>query len=113
MPLLDQKPQVKEFILQNFDLPNGAWAEVRIGSHFKHLGGKRLGPYTVQVRPKGTHEISPVVLTLCTTYQFLDRNGASVDLDVAGRADVVDVREKLVSVQLREAREMDTRPACP
>lgn len=77
MPLLSQKPQIREFIVENFDVPKGAWADVRVGSHFKHLGGKRLGPYTVEIRPKGRSTMSPVVLTLCTTYQFVGRDGSA------------------------------------
>ncbi len=94
-------------------MPKGAWADVRIGSHFEHLGGKRLGPYQVEIRPKGSSSMSPVVLTLCTTYDFLDRNGKRIDPDGPGLEDAVDVREKLVSVQLTEAREADRRPVCP
>jgi hypothetical protein len=113
MPLLDQKPQVKQFILQNFDMPNGAWAEVRLSSDYKHLGGQRLGPYTIRVRAKGAETMSTIVLTLCTTYRFLDRAGKPMKRDSPREQDAFDVQEKLVSVQLRPLEEADRRPVCP
>lgn len=112
IPLLGQKPQIKEFVLQNFDMPTGAWAEVRIGSHFEHLGGRRLGPYTVEIRTKGSSTMSPVVLTLCTTYEFLDRDGKRISPESPRVTGAVDVRESLVDVRLTEARETGSRPAC-
>ena len=111
--LLEQKPQLREFILQTFDMPKGAWAEVRLGSHFTHLGGKRLGPYTIRVTPKGSSSLSPVVITLCTSYQFLNRSGKVVKADSDEEFKATDVAEKLISVQLRQASEVNMRPSCP
>lgn len=111
--LLKQKPQIREFILQNFDMPKGAWADIRLGPHYKHLGGKRLGPYTVQVTPKGSSSFSPVVITLCTSYQFLDRHGKVIKAESDEEFEATDVAEKLVGVQLRQASEGNMRPSCP
>jgi hypothetical protein len=111
--LLVQKPQIKEFVVQAFDMPRGAYAEIRLGSHFKHLGGARLGPYTAMVTPKGSSEFSSVVLTLCTEYQFLGRNGEPIKEDSPDLVDATDVKETLVSVQLTQASELSNRPTCP
>lgn len=111
--LLDQKPQIKEFVVQTFDMPKGAYAEIRLGSHFKHLGGARLGPYSVMVTPKGSSSFSPVVLTLCTEYQFIGRNGKLIKEESPGFFDATEVKETLLSVQLRQASEFSNRPNCP
>lgn len=113
LELLKQKPQIREFILQNFDMPKGAWGAVRIGSHYPHLGGKRLGPYTIQVAPKGRTELSPIVITLCTANTFYDASGKALPADSRDEYLAVRVQEKLLSVQLRQASEAFMAPACP
>lgn len=113
LELLKQKPQIREFILQNFDMPKGAWGAVRLGPHYPHLGGKRLGPYTIEVAPKGSTTLSPVVLTLCTTNTFYDPAGHALKADSPEEFQAVRVQERLVSVQLRQASEVYDAPTCP
>ncbi|HVY24854.1 MAG TPA: hypothetical protein VG962_16025 [Steroidobacteraceae bacterium] len=113
MTLLDQKPQIKEFVLQNFDMPKGAWAEIQLSSQYKYLAGKRLGPYTIPVTPKGNPILSSVVLTLCTSYVFIDRNGKPMKAETPDTFKAAGIKETLVSVQIRQASEAQNPPVCP
>lgn len=113
LELLKQKPQIREFILQSFDMSHGAWGAIRLGSHYTHLGGKRLGPFTIQLALKGSTTVSPVILTLCTTNTFYGKSGRAIAEGSDAEFQAVRVEEKLVSVQLRQASEVNDEPICP
>ena len=102
--LLEQTPQIRLALLRSFELPNSAFAEVRLGPNFKHLSAYRLGPYTFQVHAKGSNGGSAAVfVTLCTTFQFLDSSGKVLPQDSDAQFDATGVDERVTGVILRES----------
>lgn len=112
IPLLNQKPKIKNFIFQNFESSDGALAMVRMGNHFKNLGGKRLGPYIFSVTPKGSNKKSDVAVMLCTSYQLLNKKGQVIKEDSPDETNAAAVKETLLSVQLIQEADID-RASCP
>lgn len=45
---LAEQPATYQWLRTALQFPNAAWAEVRLGPQFPHLGGHRLGPYSFQ-----------------------------------------------------------------
>ena len=108
--LLDRTPPLKR-ALESLEPARTASAEVRLGPHFKHLGGQRLGPYSFEARPKdGKGGI--VHVTLCTTYRFVDGAGHVLPRDSDAAFDAVQVRERVTAVILR-ASAGDAAAQCP
>lgn len=107
--LISQKPEIRDFLRSSVRLSNSAYAEVRLGSHFKHLGGARMGPYTIGA--KSLKEYRPFLVVLCTKSRFLDRKGNALPEDRMTEATSMD--EKLTAVMLRQENEIESRPACP
>lgn len=103
LELLSQKPALKEFIVQGFDLPDSAWADIRLGSHFEHLGGTRLGPYTLDIRVRNMPDSPRLKLTVCTKAQFLDDAGRFISEDAPELFGAAAVRETLVKVNFTPA----------
>lgn len=109
--LLQQKPQLSSILLQSIDLPSSAYAEVRLGSHFKHLSAFRLGPYTFQARPKGSKGSGTITVTLCTQYQFLDSSGKVIPQGSDREFDAMQVQEQLTAIVFSETAEQ-MRASC-
>lgn len=107
LPLLAQKPEIRDAVLSSLVLLDSAFGEVRLGSHFTYLGGERLGPYTI--RAKVQQSGKPIQLVLCTTSQFLSQSGRPLSED--DMFDAVRVEEKLDFVMLRDAG-AQSRPDC-
>jgi hypothetical protein len=101
--LLQQTPQIRLALLQSLDLPSSAYAEVRLGLNFKHLSAYRLGPYTFQAHAKGSTSSGAIMVTLCTTYQFLDSSGKVLPQDSDVQFDATQVQERVTGVVLRES----------
>lgn len=54
MPLLKQNTELYDFVTANLELETSGWA-TRIGSRVNEdLGGARIAPYSVRVKPKGS-----------------------------------------------------------
>jgi len=96
--LLAQRPALRDFLRSTLRLSDSAFAEVRLGSHFTHLGGARLGPYTISAT--SLQGGKPIEVVLCTTARFLDRNGK--DLPENRIEEATATRETLTGVMLRE-----------
>lgn len=107
LPLLAQKPEIRDAILSSLVLSDSAFGEVRLGSDFTHLGGERLGPYTIRAKVKQSGK--PIQIVLCTTRQFLSQSGRP--LSENDMFDAVRVDEKLDFVMLRDAG-AQSRPGC-
>jgi len=110
--LLQQTPQIRLTLRQSLDLPSSAYAEIRLGPHFKHLSAYRLGPYTFQAHAKGSASSNAIFVTLCTTYQFLDNSGKVLPRDSDAEFDAAQVQERVTGVVLRESAG-DTAASCP
>jgi len=89
-------------------LSDSAFAETRLGSHFVHLGGARVGPYTIRATAPDDHEVDVV---LCTTYRFLDEHGHVLPEGKMESATRID--ERLEAVLLQDIQEEQGRPKCP
>lgn len=107
--LISQKPEVRDFLRSTLQLSDSAYGEVRLGSHFKHLGGARMGPYTLGA--KALKDGRPILVVLCTKSRFLDRKGKELPEDRITQA--VSIDEKLIAVMLRQENETESRPPCP
>jgi len=109
--LLQQKPEIREVLLRSLVMPSSAFAQVRLGPHFKHLGGHRLGPYTFQASPKGKTG-APVLVTLCTSALLLDSSDRVLPTGSGQEFAATHVRELLNAVVLRDAG-VSSAAACP
>jgi Ran GTPase-activating protein (RanGAP) involved in mRNA processing and transport len=107
--LLRQRPALRHFLMSSLELENTVMAAVRLGPHFEHLGGARIGPYLLQGKPKGSKNGEPLEVVLCTQSRFLDGAGkpAADETKAAG------VEEQLTVVMLREAHSRPAIPSCP
>lgn len=76
---------------------------VRLGRHWPELGGARIAPYQILVKPKGPGEFT-LELTVNCAQRFLDKNGKEIPLTDGGEDDPViaafSVEETVTSVQL-------------
>ncbi len=112
-PLFLQEPKVIEYLRATLEFRDSAWAEVRLGSHFNHLGGARVGPYLIEAWPKYSERNHGLKIVLCTDARFIDKNGKEIKKD-SDRIfqDAVGIKEKLIAVMIRESN--DEMPvACP
>jgi len=107
--LMLQQPIVHNALMSSLDLAESAFAEARLGSHFVHLGGARVGPYTIKATLKQSREEIEVIL--CTKARFLGRDGSELPEDRLESAERI--AEKLVAVMLREPSATFAGPECP
>ncbi len=108
-PLLRRRPTLRSFLISSLDLENTVMAAVRLGPHFEHLGGARVGPYLLEGKPKGSKDADPLEVVLCTHVRFLDADGkVPVDETKATRID-----EQLSVVMIRESHSKPAVPSCP
>jgi Ran GTPase-activating protein (RanGAP) involved in mRNA processing and transport len=107
--LLQQKPAIRNFLVSTLDMDPTVMAAVRFGSHIPHLGGARMGPYMVQVRPKSPKDAPPLELVICTDARFFDASGNRTDDEMKA----VRLEEKLTVVMLRQINSAPAIPECP
>jgi len=113
LPLLRGKPQLSGVLLQAYSLPTSAFATVRLGPHFTHLAGRRLGPYLFEARPLDPATDGAVLISRCTQPQFLDRAGRSLPAGEDPPIEASDVREDLTAIVIREPAAISAGPGCP
>jgi hypothetical protein len=113
LPLLRGKPQLGGVLLQAYRLPTSAFATVRLGPHFTHLAGRRLGPYLFEARPLDPATGGAVLISLCTQPQFLDRAGRPLPAGEDPPIEASDVREDLTAIVIREPAAISAGPGCP
>jgi hypothetical protein len=106
--LLAQMPAVRDLIHANLVLSESAFAQIRLGSHFKELGGARVGPYTIGATSK--KDDGAVLVVLCTKARFLDKAGHEVP--EARIEQAVSIDEKLTGVMLRQGGTPFDPPGC-
>jgi hypothetical protein len=107
--LIAQMPVVRDLLGSSVRLSDSAFAEVRLGPHFKNLGGARMGPYTIQATSK--KDGSALVVVLCTKARFL--NSAGQELPEARIEEAASIDEKLTGVMLlQEDSASAGRPPC-
>lgn len=109
--LLRQKPEIRAVLLASLVMPGSAEAQIRLGPHFKHLGGHRLGQYTFDALPREQGGV-PVRITLCTSWLFLDSAGRVLPEGSDQEFAATQVRELLNAVVLRDAG-VSSAAECP
>lgn len=100
IPVLDQTPDIKAYILGTLDLDKSGYAN-RIGNSVNpRLGGKRLGPYCINAKPKGAKGNFTLKLCINTAYDFRDEKGRPCELGQA-----YSVTERFVSAEISPSAE--------
>jgi hypothetical protein len=95
--LLRQQPAIERVITSSVDVASTGVA-VRLGNHWKHLGGTRIGPYVFAARARNSSG-ERFDLVICTQTTFARSSGQpTMDPNEA-----VSVKERLVSVDLMPA----------
>ncbi len=109
--LIRQQPVIYGWLRSSLVLPDTAFAEVRFGSHFKHLSGGRMGPYTFMAKPIRSTSNGEIEVIVCTHVRFLGESGKELaDSEIE---DAVRLEETLASVQVRDKRRDRGSPTCP
>lgn len=107
--LIGQMPAVRDLLSSSVHLADSAYAEVRLGPHFKSLAGARIGPYTVRATSK--RDGRALLVVLCTKARFLNRAGQQ--LPEAQIEQAVSIDEKLTGVMLlQESNASADQPPC-
>jgi hypothetical protein len=107
--LLSEQPDATKALRSSLEFPATAWAEVRLGSHFKVLSGARMGPYSFKARVRSSNREVEVVL--CTTGRFLDSKGEK--LPDSQMFEAARLEEHLVTLLLRDVSTTRGAPSCP
>lgn len=94
MAVLQSQPELFAFISSTLECYRGGRAEVRVGWMYP-LAGKRLGPYVLWCRPKGTKDNYDFEVRVNTFFTFFNDDGKEVDVSQATR-----VTEKATSIEL-------------
>lgn len=106
-PLIAQMPVIRDLLYSSVILSDSAYAEVRLGPHFKKLGGARMGPYSIEAKSK--KDGSTLVVILCTKVRFLSSSGK--ELPEARIEAAESIEEKLTGVMLRQDEHAPSEPA--
>lgn len=78
VPILESRPVFKKFVLCNFDIVSDPMG-VRIGGPtMPHMGGARMGPYSMYANWHGGNGDVRMILTINTNVKFFDKNGREV-----------------------------------
>jgi hypothetical protein len=104
-PLLRQKPELSRPFLAAYEL-SATVSGVRLGRHFTHLGGGRIGPYDIEARARGSHGPYNLRVLVCTQSTFVDERGRKT----ADIFDAANVKETLTGFIVEPS---DGKIACP
>lgn len=96
--MLHKQPAFEVLLTKTLHVESDGWG-VRLGNHFEHLGGSRIGPYVFKGRPAGQDGPETLDITICTQTTFRDDNGRPTRDMFAATA----VTEEVTSVIIREA----------
>jgi hypothetical protein len=107
--LFSEQPEATKGLRFTLEFPAVAWAEVRLGSHFKALGGARMGPYSFKARVRSSNREVEVVL--CTSGRFLNSKGE--ELPESQMFEAARLEEHLVTLLLRDVPTTRGAPSCP
>ncbi len=96
-PLLLQQPELEKYLLQSLDFSDSGFAN-RIGQNVNpRFGGRRIGPYILQAKPKGRKGDFIFEVTVETEYIMKDAKGKLTE-DIS---QAYDIQEKLISVEIK------------
>jgi hypothetical protein len=100
IPILKQQSKAYAALASNYALPNFAFAEVRLGSSFKYIAGRRTGPYTFLVQEQLQSKATTKQVLVCTKVEFRTAHGRT--LTETHWQNATHVREKLLSISFQE-----------
>lgn len=96
LSLLRQQPELYEYVANTLELDKVGWA-TRIGLQVNpDLAGRRVAPYHIKARPKGSKGEWLFFLTIDAVTSFSNTEGKDVPLH-EGKS----VQEKLIGIRLR------------
>lgn len=109
--LLAEQPATYQWLRATLQFPDSAWAEVRLGRQFAHLGGYRLGPYSFLASRRDGTGPAEIEVIVCTRQRFLDAAGRTLSTTRQESAGAVE--EHLDSVIVRDRPTKTQIPRCP
>ncbi|WP_143040714.1 hypothetical protein [Paraburkholderia caballeronis] len=81
VPMLNERPQFKKFILQSFSVTDAGWG-IRVDSPtMPHMGGARMGPYKFQAIWHSPTGDTPITLVIDTKIEFFDSHHRQITGD--------------------------------
>jgi hypothetical protein len=99
-PILQQEPVMAKWLTDGLEFAETGDA-LRIGQNVNPLfGGRRIGPYVIQAKPKGAP--APFTLEVTIKTELICRNAAGKAVDIS-QAQVI--QEKFSSVKVRPYQE--------
>jgi hypothetical protein len=97
-PMLKDRPQFEQFIVQSFSITDTGWG-IRIDSPtMPHMGGARMGPYRFRAMWHGPHGDIPVTLVIDTKTRFFDSQRKEIKGD--DLRDTRSITETLDSIEI-------------
>ena len=98
--ILKQNPGLRAFLFEHMCISTSGLAK-RIGSNVnERMGGRRIGPYELRGKPKGSTGPYIYKVVIHTLQKFVDKHGNATDLPLA-----VDVKETFDSVEISETKD--------
>lgn len=95
-PILKQVPDIKRYLFKSLDI-HWTGSAGRIGQSVNpRFGGRRIGPYRVAAKPKGTEGDFTLELIVHTKRILTDAEGEPTDL-----ANAEQIREEFVCVEIK------------
>lgn len=79
LPILNQENIFSDAVLSTFDFSSNVFAQSDFGDHTR-FGGKRLGPYTLSAKPKGSQSAWIFEVTINTKWTIYDQDGNIIPL---------------------------------
>jgi hypothetical protein len=113
LPLLRRKPQLSGLLFHAYALPDSAFAVVRVGAHFRHLGGRRLGPYILRAPSTLPGVNGEALITLCTEATFRTPTGEPIPQDGDEYFLATDVTETITAIVIRDGSATAEASVCP
>lgn len=100
LPVLRQQPELAKFLTESLEIDDSGSA-LRIGPHIPALGGKRIAPYLIRVKPKGQKGPYTFRMEVEADVAFYDAAGRKLDKDKDNDYEqAVRVEERLKAVKL-------------
>lgn len=111
LPIMNQDKVFADALLNTFDFSSNVFAQTDFGDHTR-FGGKRLGPYTLLAKPKGSQSTWVFEVTIITKWTIYDQKGNVIPLkDENGKMTgifdpkAIRIEESFENVQLKPYKE--------
>jgi hypothetical protein len=106
LPILAQEPVMDKFINDGLEF-NDSGSAMRIGQNVNpRFGGRRVGPYVIMAKPKGTSGSFTLEVTVETELICQDDSGNTVDVSEAQI-----IKEKFSAISIRPYKSIQPYPS--